>query len=100
MDRQTLHTLIDAAIDAMDCERCRDQLMDRVAIYTTNTVGEASAVNLAADVNRGTLTVLQAYDRLAGVVRPVYELAGYEISDEEMTLVRRALERATTRGLN
>ncbi|MEU4150846.1 hypothetical protein [Streptomyces sp. NPDC026659] len=100
MDRQTLHALIDAGLDAIECEGCKTEYLSRVAAHALNTVATHAANEAAIKVRNRELSPMEAFDFLTSNVAPVYELAGYPIPEDEREYVRKRLEFVLSSGLN
>ncbi|MFM9643151.1 hypothetical protein [Streptomyces turgidiscabies] len=98
--RKQLHALIDAAIDAVSCEKCQRILADHITAYAVRMVGEHTAQELAQEMTEGKRTPAETYDALAEVMGPIYEAAGEAIPEELNERIRSAFLSVANRGLN
>lgn len=100
MYRAELHALIDAALDSIGCDECRDLFVDLIGVYVMRDAGIHNAKEAGDKVRTGELTPAAAYDQLSAAMRPLYAVTGDDISDEENTQIRDAFLRMANRDLN
>ncbi|MEV1049654.1 hypothetical protein [Streptomyces sp. NPDC049887] len=103
MDRETLHNVLDAAIDAVTCDEgdaCKRMFIEMLGIHMMNAVGEHNARDLSHKARSGLMPLPMSYDRLSETMRPVYAAAGRAVNDQDNDMIRTAFLKRAGRKMN
>lgn len=100
MYRAELHALVDAAIDSIRCDECRDIFIEVMGAHAIKHAGTHNAKDIGEKVTAGELTPAAAYDELSACMRPLYAATGDDISEEQNAQIRSAFLRLANSDLN